>query len=157
MESLWSSLQDQVYFMGRGAAWGLWRHQTWSPSWILSRIRNQEIKTERINNFLPLTCKITHPQVLLLLLKKVENMHFHSKIAWPLHTYDVISRNHSNWPSLKLFRNAREGKCTRGINEPLQQTSGAHVLSSRKKNQKNLREGGYHPTPPPPLYVRPGG
>ena len=76
---------------------------------ILSRIRNQVIKTERINNFLPLTCKITHPQVLLLLLKKVENMYFHSKIAWPPHTYDVISRNHSNCPSLKLFRNAREG------------------------------------------------
>ena len=41
-----SSLQDEVYFMGGGAAGGLWRHQTWSPSWILSRIRNQlHVKT----------------------------------------------------------------------------------------------------------------
>ena len=30
--------------------------------------------------------------------KKLENMHFHSKIAWPPGAYDVISRNHSNWP-----------------------------------------------------------
>ena len=58
LESLWYSLQDEVYFMGGGAAWGLWRHQTWSsswsPSWILSRVRN-EVKTVRINNFLCLT------------------------------------------------------------------------------------------------------
>ena len=31
-ESLWSSLQNEVYFMGGGAAGGLWRHQSWSPS-----------------------------------------------------------------------------------------------------------------------------
>ena len=63
VESLWSSLQDEVYFMGGGAAEGLWRHQTWAPSWplswILSRIRNQ-VKTVWINTFLRLTCKITH-------------------------------------------------------------------------------------------------
>ena len=27
VESLWSSLQDEIYFMGSGAAGGLWRHQ----------------------------------------------------------------------------------------------------------------------------------
>ena len=42
VESLWTSLQDKVYFIGGDAAEGLWRHQTWSPSWILSRIRNTE-------------------------------------------------------------------------------------------------------------------
>ena len=45
------------------AASGLWRHQAWSPSWlpswILSRIRTK-VKTVKINNFLRLTCKITH-------------------------------------------------------------------------------------------------
>ena len=59
LESLWYSLQDEVYFMGGGAAWGLWRHQTrsssWPPSWLLSRVRNK-VKTVRINNFLCLTC-----------------------------------------------------------------------------------------------------
>ena len=35
VESVWSSLQDEVYFMGGGAAGGLWCHQTWLPSWIL--------------------------------------------------------------------------------------------------------------------------
>ena len=29
VESLWSSLQDKVYFMSCGAAGGLWRHQQW--------------------------------------------------------------------------------------------------------------------------------
>ena len=54
VESLWSSLQDEVYFMGGGAAGGLWRHQTWSlswlPSWIFSRIRIQ-VTTARIIKF----------------------------------------------------------------------------------------------------------
>ena len=54
VKSLWSSLRDEVYFMGGGAAEGLWRHQTrwpfWLPSCILSRIRNQ-VKTVRINIF----------------------------------------------------------------------------------------------------------
>ena len=35
------------------------------------------------------------------------------------------------------------------MNEELQKTSGADVLSSKKTKQKNLRG-----VPPPPLYVR---
>ena len=62
VKSLWSSLRDEVYFMGGGAAEGLWRHQTWWPFWlpscILSRIRNQ-VKTVRIYIFLCTACKIT--------------------------------------------------------------------------------------------------
>ena len=38
-----------------------------------------------------------------------KNMHFHSKMAWPPATYDVISRNRSSWPSLKLSQNELEG------------------------------------------------
>ena len=41
VESLWTTQQDEACFMGVGAAGGLWRHQQWSPSWILPRIRNQ--------------------------------------------------------------------------------------------------------------------
>ena len=56
----------QVYFMGGGAAGGLWRHQQWSPSWlpswILPRIRNQ-VKTAGKSNF----C-----DGMILVLKKVE-------------------------------------------------------------------------------------
>ena len=37
-----------------------------------------------------------------------KNMHFHSKMAWPPATYDVISCDHSSWSSLKLSQNARE-------------------------------------------------
>ena len=33
--------------MGAGAAGGLWRHQQWSPSWILSK--NLEIKLNSDN------------------------------------------------------------------------------------------------------------
>ena len=59
VKSLLSSQQDELYFMGGGAAGGLWRCQKWSPSWILPRNWNL-VKTERIGNFLCLTCKITH-------------------------------------------------------------------------------------------------
>ena len=59
VESLWSSWQGEVYFMGVDAAGGPWRYQTWSPSWILPRIRIQ-VKTARIEIFLYLTGKITH-------------------------------------------------------------------------------------------------
>ena len=61
-KSLWFSQQDEVYFMGGGAAGGLWRHQEWSPSWppswILPRIRNQ-VKIAVNGSFLCSTCKIT--------------------------------------------------------------------------------------------------
>ena len=54
VKSLWSSLRDEVHFMGGGAAEGLWCHQTWWPFWppscFLSRIINQ-VKTVRINIF----------------------------------------------------------------------------------------------------------
>ena len=36
--------------MGGGAAGDLWRHQQWSPSWILPRIGNQ-VKTTRNGDF----------------------------------------------------------------------------------------------------------
>ena len=90
----------QVYFMGVGAAGGLWRHQQWSPSWlpswILPRIRNQ-VKTAGNSNF----C-----DGMILFLKK----HVLSpKIGVTSCTFDVISRNHSTWPSLNLSQNLREG------------------------------------------------
>ena len=39
--------------------------------------------------------------------KKFERHAFSLKKAWSPATYDVISRNHSNWPSLHLPQNAR--------------------------------------------------
>ena len=50
VESLWSSPQDEGPLMSGGADGGLWRHQKWSPSWILLRIRNQ-VKTVRLDGF----------------------------------------------------------------------------------------------------------
>ena len=41
--------------------------------------------------------------------RKWKNMYFHPKMAWPPDTYDVIYRNHSNWPSLNLSQSVREG------------------------------------------------
>ena len=32
-------------------------------------------------------------------------MYFHLKFAWPPATYDVMSRDHTNWPSLNLSQN----------------------------------------------------
>ena len=60
VESLSSSLQDEVYFMGGGAAGGLWRHQQWLPSWlqswILPMIRNH-VKIVRNGDFFVLQMK----------------------------------------------------------------------------------------------------
>ena len=60
VESLWSSLKDEVHFIGGGDAGGLWHHQqwwpSWPPSWILPRIRNQ-VKTARNGDFFVLEMK----------------------------------------------------------------------------------------------------
>ena len=50
VESLWSSQQDEVYFIGGGAIEGLWRHQQCPRSWVLTRIRNQ-VKIASSGNF----------------------------------------------------------------------------------------------------------
>ena len=34
-------------------------------------------------------------------------MYFYSKMAWPPVTYDVISRNRSNWPSQNYAKDKR--------------------------------------------------
>ena len=61
VESLSSFLQNEVYFIGGGAAGTC--DQQWSPSWplswILPRIRNQG-KTARDGDFLWWRWKITH-------------------------------------------------------------------------------------------------
>ena len=86
----------QVYFIGGGAAGGPWRHQQWSPYWILPGSRNQ-VKTVGNSNF----C-----DGMILFLKKHV---FSPKIGLTNCTFDVISRNHSNWPSLNLSQNLRKG------------------------------------------------
>ena len=145
VESLWSSLQDEVYFMGGGAAGGLWRHQQWSsswlPSWILPRIRNQ-VKTVRIGDFLRLRwkhinkhCVILATRFTFIVAEKLKNMYFQAKTAWPPPNYDVISRNYGNWPSLNLTQHARKGW--------------TNSYCSRGKLRKALGSG-----IPPPLYVR---
>ena len=89
----------------------------WSPSWSLPRIRNL-VKTARNGNFLCFKWQITHKQALCMILATIftfiverswKNMYFHPKLAWPPATSDVIYRNHSNWPSLNLSQNVREG------------------------------------------------
>ena len=71
-------------------------------------------------------------------------MHFHSKMAWPPATYDIISRNHSNWPSLNLSQNGASDKQTATENFR------CWCFIVKEKNQKNLRGDGSR-TPPPPL------
>ena len=60
-------------------------------------------------------------------------MHFHSKMAWPPATYDIISRNHSNWPSLNLSQNGVRDKRTATENFR------CWCFIVEEKNQKNLR------------------
>ena len=110
--------QDEVHFMGGGAAGGLSRHQQWSTSWIMPWIRNLVKTASNWYFFGARTFKIIHKKALCIILSATftfivercwKNMRFHSKMAWPPATYDVISRNHSSWPSLKLSQNELEG------------------------------------------------
>ena len=80
--------------------------------WLEIRLKPQEIVI-----FFPLTCQITHKLAICIISSTMftfinerswENMHFHSKMSWPPASYDVISRNHSNWLSLNLSQNACE-------------------------------------------------
>ena len=64
-----------ICFMGGGTVGGLSRHQTWSPSWILSRVRNQ-VKTVRIKNFL-LICIISSTSLTFIVERRWKNMHIH--------------------------------------------------------------------------------
>ena len=78
-------------------------------------------------------------------------MYFHPKMAWPPATYEVISRNHSNWLSLNLSQNVRQGWTNSYWKR--------HVLMFHhplgKKKQKNLMKGGGgHPPPCTSLVPR---
>ena len=66
-------------------------------------------------------------------------MYFHPKLAWPPATYDVISRNHSNWPS--LIKTCLK-MCVR------------NEWTGTEKLRKTFWGGGMASTAPPPLYVQ---
>ena len=65
-------------------------------------------------------------------------------MAWPPATYDVISRNHSNWPSLNLSQNVREGWTKSYWKREVP------MFYPLEKNSKKPSGGGIHPHPPPP-------
>ena len=107
------------------------------------------------------TWKITHKQALCMILatrftfmveRSWKNMYFHTKLAWPHATYDVISRDHSNWPSLNLSQNPREGWANSFWQRQVL------IFYPLGKNSEKPYGGGIHPNPPPPLspplYVR---
>ena len=73
-------------------------------------------------------------------------MYFHPKMAWPPATYDVISRNHSNWPSLNLSQNVRKGWTNSYWKRQVL------MFYPLGKTQKNLCGGSIHRHPP---LVRP--
>ena len=79
--------------------------------------------------------------------KKLKNMYFHHKLAWPSATYDVISRNQSNWPSLNLSQNVREGWTNSYWKRQV-----LMFYPLGRKLRKTL--WGWDPLPPPSLCVR---
>ena len=79
-------------------------------------------------------------------------MYFHPKMTCPPATYDVISRNHSNWPPLNLSQNLCEGWTNSYWKRWV-----LIFLSSRKKLRKTSAGVASTTSPPPPpytLYVR---
>ena len=158
VESLWSSLQDEVYFMGGEAAGGLWRHQQWTPSWppsfLLTRIGNL-IKTARNgvlymkNNTYITTLLDFWTRFAFAVERSKKTLYFRPKMAWPPATYDVTSCNHRNWPILNLSENMREGwtnsywKCQVLMFYPLGKTreGGSEVVRLRVKKSWDSRHG----------------
>ena len=68
--------------------------------------------------------------------------------TYPPASYDVISLNHSNWPSLNLSQNVRKGWTNSYWKRQVL------MFYPLEKNSKKPY-GGWHPPPlPPPLYVR---
>ena len=73
-------------------------------------------------------------------------MRFHSKMAWTpvllMMSYlaTIVTDHHLTYLKMRA----------RGIDEQLLKTSGAEVLSPRKKIRKNLKGGGQPSSPPPP-------
>ena len=108
-KTLTSLTRWYIYFMGGSAAGGLWRLQQWSPSWVLSRIRNQ-VKIMRNGKFCAFhwLCMISATRFTFIVERSWKNMYFHPKLAWPPATDNAISRNHSNWLSLNLSQNLRK-------------------------------------------------
>ena len=102
-----------------GAAGGLWRHQQWwrNLSRHLGFYQELEIrlKPREMVFFFVLDMKIISTlldfsrKIYFYVGKSWKNVYFHWKMAWPPPTYDVISRNHKNWPLLNLTQNAHEG------------------------------------------------
>ena len=80
-----------------------------------------------------------------------KNMKFHPKLTWPPATYVVISRNHSNWPSLNSSQNLRVG----WTDSHWKRQVLMFCLLGKKLNK--ILWGvvaSTHPPPPPP-FVRP--
>ena len=121
---------------------------------IKDNIYSIELKPREIVTFLCFTWKITHKWALKILATRFtfiverskKNLYFHTKMARPPDTYDVISRNHSNWPSLNLSQNVREGWTNRYWKRQV-----LMFYPLGKKTQRN--PGGIHPLPSP-LYVQ---
>ena len=102
--------------------------------------------------FLCFTWKIIHIWALCMILatrftfiikRSWKNMYFHPKLVWPPAIYDVISCNHSNWPSLNLSQNV----CERWKNSYWKRQEQMFYPLG-----KNLEKpyGGWYPSPPPP-------
>ena len=81
-----------------------------------------------------------------LVEKSWKNVYFHPILAWPPATYEVISRKHSNWPSLNVSQNVRGGWTNSYWKRQV-----LMFYPLRKDSEKGY--GGGH-SPPPPLYVR---
>ena len=78
--------------------------------------QNRAARVLTLSNFLCLIYRIIRKGVIRFILstrftfiveRSWKNMHFHSKMAWPPATYDVISCDHGSWSSLKLPQNSR--------------------------------------------------
>ena len=71
-QSLWCALHYEVFIMDCSAAWGLWRHWRWRPSWILPKL---EIINKRLKLNILEARRVEYDTINILLLY-VNILHF---------------------------------------------------------------------------------
>ena len=89
-----------------------------------------EIRLKLQKRYFFVLCMILATRFTFIVERSWKQMYFHPKLACPPASYDFISRNHSDWPSLNLSQNV----CEVWMNMQLLKTSGTFFFYRLLKN-----------------------
>ena len=102
-----------------------------------------EIRLKLQKRYFFVLCMILATRFTFIVERSWKQMYFHPKLACPPASYDFISRNHSDWPSLNLSQNV----CEVWMNMQLLKTSGTYSIKKLRKTLFGEGGGGSSSTP----------